>query len=68
MGWEYSDTNCKYANVCSFSPRCVSKSEKECNIYKKDERSILEKIFPKKDYQRHLLLEYNYRCRKFEEC
>ena len=33
MGWEYSDTDCKFGNVCSFYPRCTAKSEKECNIY-----------------------------------
>lgn len=64
MGWEYSDTNCKFASVCSFSPRCVAKSETECRIYKKDERSFLEKMFPKRDYYIHLKNEFNYREKK----
>lgn len=64
MGWEYSDTNCKFANVCSLSPRCTTKSEDDCNIYKKDDRTFLQKLFPEKDYQRHLYLEYNYRVGK----
>lgn len=64
MGWEHSDTDCKFANVCSFSPRCTTKNEDECKIYKKDTRTFLQKLFPKKDYNRHLLNEYNYREKK----
>jgi hypothetical protein len=64
MGWEYSDTDCKFGNVCSFYPRCTAKSEKECNIYAKDNRTFLQKLFPERDYQRHLLNEYNYRCKE----
>ena len=66
MGWEYSDTDCKFANVCSFSPRCTTKDESECNIYKKDNRTFLQKLFPERDYQIHLLNEYNYRVEKQE--
>jgi hypothetical protein len=45
MGWEYSDTDCIFANVCSFSPRCLAKSKEHCSNYQKDERSFWEKHF-----------------------
>lgn len=46
MGWEYSDTDCKYANVCSFSPRCTARIDiLKPNCYKKDDRSWFEKHF-----------------------
>lgn len=45
MGWEYSDTNCKYRNVCSSSPRCIAKSKNDLNCYKEDDRSFFEKHF-----------------------
>lgn len=61
MGWEYSDTNCEFASVCSLSPRCTTKGEKECQIYKKDERSFWEKMFPPRYYYDQLREAYKYR-------
>ena len=57
MGWEYSDTNCIFANVCSFSPRCIAKSRNECNKYVEDKRTFLQKLFHLKEPNNEMLLE-----------
>lgn len=62
MGWEYSDTDCKYANVCSLSPRCTAKSNKEVDCYRKDTRSFLQKIFSPINYYSDLKNEYSKKC------
>lgn len=59
MGWEYCDTNCKYKNVCSYSPRCTIKSNEVCSIYKKDNRNILQKLFYSSKYNEKIIEEFN---------
>lgn len=59
MAWEYSDTDCKYANVCSSSPRCTTKNRRGCQYYeKKEKRTMLQKIFCPINYEK-LLIEFN---------
>lgn len=58
MGWEYSDTNCKFKNVCSFSPRCTCKSRYNCCLYEKDERNIYQKLFYSDKYNEKILMEF----------
>lgn len=53
MGWEIQDTTCKFADVCSFSPRCRAKSIKDMNCYKEDNRSFWRKF-----YDNHINLYY----------
>ena len=60
MGWEYSDTDCKFANVCSYYPRCIAKSEKQCELYRKDNRTFLQKLFEPRDYNEKLKEEFDY--------
>lgn len=63
MGWEYSDTDCKFKNVCNFSCRCTVKGkeddEQHCNKYEKDERTFLQKLFYSSRYNERILEEFN---------
>lgn len=43
MVYEDDGTTCKHANVCVGSCRCGAKSEKDCECFEKDERSIWER-------------------------
>lgn len=51
MGYDNGDTDCKYANVCSFSPRCRAKKEEDVNCYEKDNRTFLQKMFLSVNYE-----------------
>lgn len=52
--------DCKYANVCSASPRC----NQPCQLYEKaKKRTLFEKIFIPIDYDK-ILAEFNYKNRQ----
>lgn len=65
MGWEYSDTDCRYGSVCSGYPWCTAKSRKDCNLYDKDTRTRLQKIFTPRGYYEALKEEYDYLVDKY---
>lgn len=60
MGYDLGDTDCKYANVCNFSPRCRAKHIKDTDCYKRDTRKFLQKLFQPINYNRELKNEYEF--------
>ena len=62
MAYDNLTKDCKFANLCSSSVRCGASEENPISCYRKDERTLLQKIFSGKRYNDEVKSEYNRMC------
>lgn len=57
MAYDNPAEGCKFAPICCDSIRCGAKNKKDMVCYRKDNRTLLQKIFQRRNYIDNLITE-----------